>query len=512
MKEEMISVKKMKALELNAEYFGVSRLQLMENAGRAVAEEVSARFDAGKSRVAVFCGLGGNGGDGFVAARHLLTKGFEITVVIAGNPKKISDAAALQNWNALESLRDYLTIHEVSDSSNTPRVKAEVIIDALLGIGLKGKVRPPVLQLIRTINRVKGFRLAVDVPSGIDADTGEILGEAVKANLTVTFHKIKTGMRNAHEYTGEIVVRDIGIPPQVESLAGPGDVVLTKRKRTREAHKGDFGRLLIVGGSEEFSGAPALAAMAALRTGVDLVYVAAPEKTAYSISAMSPNLITIKLEGEQLNPDNVSQIEEHIEKCDAVIIGPGLGTSSETEKAVKTLIKRVNSLKRPVLLDADGLKAYSKAKHPFKAPAVLTPHAGEYRLLTGKTPPKEPNKKALEVQSTAARLNAVILLKGSVDVISDGEHVKLNYTGNPGMTVGGTGDVLSGVVGAFLAQRVDPFEAAVAGAFVNGAAGDFAVDKLGYHIVPTDLLEFIPKVLDNPMSHIEVHKTVGRKR
>lgn len=511
MKEEMISVKKMKALELNAEYFGISRLQLMENAGRAVAEEVSARFDAKKSRIAVFCGLGGNGGDGFVAARHLLTKGFEITVVLAGSPKKISDAAAFKNWNALRTLRDYLAIYEVSDSSNIPRVKAEVIIDALLGVGLKGKVRPSVSQLIRTINQMKGFKLAVDVPSGIDADTGEVLGEAVKADLTVTFHKMKTGMRNAQKYMGKIIVKDIGIPPRFESLAGPGDVILVKKERPREAHKGDFGKLLIVGGSEEFSGAPALAAMAALRTGVDLAYVAAPEKTAYAISAMSPNLITVKLEGEQLNPDNLSKIEQHIEKCDAVIVGPGLGTSSETEKAVKKLIKMVDSLKRPMLLDADGLKAYAKAKHPLRTSTVLTPHAGEYQILTGKIPPKELNKKALEVQRTAARLNAVILLKGNVDVISDGKHVKLNYTGNPGMTVGGTGDVLSGVVGAFLAQRVDPFEAAVAGAFVNGAAGDFSVDKLGYHIVPTDLLEFIPKVLDNPMSHIEARETVGRK-
>jgi len=512
MEKNKVSVKEMKAIELNAEYFGISRLQLMENAGRTIAQEIASRFHVENTRVVVFCGLGGNGGDGFVAVRHLLAEGFPTSLILAGKSSQILDAAVRQNWKALESLKDHLTVHEVVDSSTIPNVEAEVIVDALLGIGLDGKVRPPVLQLIRKINGINVFRLAVDVPSGINADTGEILGEAVRANLTVTFHKMKLGLEKAREYTGEIIVKDIGIPRQLERIAGPGDVSLAKRDRPAEAHKGDFGRLLIIGGSEEFSGAPALAALAALRTGIDLTYVATPEKTAYAIASMSPNLITIKLEGTRLNPHNTPAVKRYLERANAVILGPGLGTHPETKEAVKILLETISTLNIPLLLDADGLKAYAELKQPLKTPTVLTPHSGEYQILTRKSLPERLNETASVVQETAAELNAVILLKGHVDVISDGQRLKLNYTGNPGMTVGGTGDVLSGIVGAFLTQQTSPFEAAVAGAFVNGAAGDFAYETLGYHLMPTDLLEWIPKVLDDPMSHAKVRRKIGKGR
>lgn len=507
MEEDLLSAKEMKALELNAEYYGISRLQLMENAGRNIAQEIVTRFSAENTEIALFCGLGGNGGDGFVAARHLLAKGFKVTIIIAGNPSKITDIATRQNWKAIENLKDELTIYEVADSSTIPDFEAEVIVDALLGIGLKGKVRPPILQLIRKINEMQGFRIAIDIPSGIDADTGEVHGDAVKAHLTITFHKKKLGLEKALEYTGEIVIKDIGIPPQLEKLTGPGDVYLVKPERPARSHKGDFGRLLIIGGSEEFSGAPALAALAALRTGTDLAYVIAPKETACIIASMSPNLITIKLSGTHLNPNNLTTIKRHLETADAVVLGPGLGLHPETKEAVKILLETINALKLPLLLDADGLKAYAETKQPLDVPTVLTPHTGEYQMLTQKTLSDNLDEKALDVRRMAAELNAVILLKGYVDIISDGKRIKLNYTGNPGMTVGGTGDILSGIVGAFLAQHANPFEAAVAGSFVNGAAGDFAVEKLGYHITPTDLLEWIPKVLDAPMSHVQVRKT-----
>jgi len=512
MMKSWINAREMKALELNAEYFGISRLQLMENAGRSIAQEISSRFSSENTRIAVFCGLGGNGGDGFVAVRHLLAKGFQTSVILAGKPSQILDTATRRNWEILENLKDFFVVHEVVDSSTLPDVEAEVIVDALLGIGLKGKVRPPILQLIRKMNETNGFKLAVDIPSGIDADTGQILGEAVKANLTVTFHKIKPGLEKAKEYAGEVVVKDIGIPAQLETLAGPGDVSLVRHERPAEAHKGNFGRLLIIGGNEEFSGAPALAALAALRTGVDLAYVAAPKETAYVIASMSPSLITIKLEGSHLNPRNVQDIKQRLKKADAVILGLGLGTHPETKETVKILLETINMLRVPLVLDADGLKAYAEFKKTMEAPTVLTPHGGEYHTLTRKPLPEKLEEKALAVQETAAELNAVVLLKGHIDIISDGQRLKLNHTGNPGMTVGGTGDVLSGIVGALLAQRVAPFEAAVAGAFINGAAGDFAYEKLGYHLMPTDLLDWIPKVIDDPLSHAKVRKTIGERR
>jgi NAD(P)H-hydrate epimerase len=264
---------------------------------------------------------------------------------------------------------------------------------------------------------------------------------------------------------------------------------------------------LVIGGSETYSGAPVFVASAALRVGVDLAYVAAPSKTAYAISSMSPDLITIKMEDCHLAPKDIAAVKPYMKNATAVAIGPGLGLHKETKTAVKEIISLVENSKIPLLLDADGLKAFAEFKHRFAIPTVLTPHAGEYKILTGKELPDELNEKAVHVQKTARDLGAVVLLKGNVDVIADKKRAKLNFTGNPGMTVGGTGDVLSGVVAAFLAQGAEPFEAAVAGAFVNGAAGDFVKAEKGFHMVASDLIDWIPKVIDDPMSHLKVRGT-----
>ena len=497
----------MRTLELNSEYYGVSRLQLMENAGRAVAQEIRARFKPDKTKVALFCGSGGNGGDGFVIARHLASYGFRIAVILAGKSKDITDEEARKNWLALQSLKNVVSLREAYDSSTIPSVEANVVVDALLGIGLKGTPRPPISQMIKRINESKAFCVAVDVPTGINSDTGEIFGEAVSADLTVTFHKVKPALDKAEAQVGELVIMKIGLPEEFERFAGPGDVKLAIKKRSTEAHKGDFGRLLVVGGSETFSGAPTLVALAALRAGVDLVYIAAPHKIAHVISSISPDLITVKMEGDHLNTGNISIIRRHLGTSTAVVMGPGLGLHKDTRDAVKEIIKAVEERKTPLLLDADGLKAFAEFKRKVGSPVVLTPHAGEYKLLTGQVPPKDLNERAEDVRKTAEDLDAIVVLKGNTDIISDGTRVKLNFTGNPGMTVGGTGDVLSGVIGAFLAWGSNPFEAAVAGSFINGAAGDFVKDQKGYHIVPTDLLEWIPKVMNDPMSHLKVRRS-----
>jgi hydroxyethylthiazole kinase-like uncharacterized protein yjeF len=501
---ETITSPEMRALEMNSEYYGVSRLQLMETAGRNVAHEIASRFKPKKTKVVIFCGQGGNGGDGFVAARHLTCLGFKVEVILAGKASNIEAESARSNWIALQPLKTTLKIREVYDSALIPDVRAEVAVDALLGVGLKGKLRPPILQLVKKINAMKAFRVSVDVPTGIDSESGEVLGNAVKADLTVTFYKAKPGHAKASEYTGELAVRDIGLPPEFERFTGPGDVSLAVKPRFSDAHKGTFGRLLVIGGSDVFSGAPALVAMAALRVGADVVSVAAPEKTAYAISSMSPALITIKLKGKHLNSSNISTLKEHLESATAVVVGPGLGLHSETKEATRELVQLVEETGTPLLLDADGLKAFAEFKRKLDLPLVLTPHAREYEILTERKLPKDLEERAEEVQKAARKLGATILLKGPVDVISNGMAVKFNFTGNPGMTVGGTGDVLSGVVGGLLAQGADSFRAAVAGAFINGAAGDFVRAEKGYHMIPTDLLEWIPHVMDDPMSHLEV--------
>ena len=497
--------REMRALEVNAEYFGISLLQLMELAGKNISQEIIARFPKGK-QIVIVCGLGGNGGDGFVAARHLLSAGFQITVLIVGRARDITHKATQRNYTILQTLQTKIPIIEISDSTTIPPIVADVVIDALLGTGTKGKLRAPINQVVDAINAAQGFKLAVDVPTGIDSDTGEVLGTAVQADLTVTFHKAKRGLENAQTYTGNVVVGDIGLPLELERFAGPGDVALARKPRSLTAHKGDFGRLLVIGGSEIYAGAPVLVSLAAMRTGVDLVYLATPQKNAYEITSISPDLITIKLEGDNLNPANLETLKSFIKRVDIVAMGPGLGLDSKTQAFVKACIEEVEAAEKPLVLDADGLKAFAKFKRTLKVPLVLTPHGGEYALLADNPLPEQLEERVLAVQKTAKQLNATLLLKGKVDIICDSKRSKLNFTGNAGMTVGGTGDVLVGIVAGLMALHADPFEAAVAGAFVNGAAGDFVASKRGYHMVATDTIKWIPRVLEVPMDHLKVKK------
>ena len=503
-----ITSREMQALEINSEYYGISLLQLMENAGSAVAKEIAHRFP--KEKVVIFCGLGGNGGDGFVAARHLLALGFKVSVIIVGKSKWIKHKSTLKNWISLQNFCKDLEIKEFLDSSDALEVDSKIVVDALLGTGSKGKLRQPIRKIVEFVNSLDAKKVSIDIPTGIDSDSGEVLGEAVKANLTITFHKIKQGLLNAREYCGEVIVRKIGLPNQIEKFAGPGDIFLVKDYRSSSSHKGDFGRLLVIGGSRVYSGAPALVSLSALRTGIDLVYTASPEKTSFANSALSPNLITIKLKGKHVNLNNFEKLISYIKNVDAIIIGPGLGLHKETIELIELCINEIEKKAKPLLLDADGINAFSTFKRPLKNPVIFTPHAEEFKRLSGINLPEKIEDRVKEVRKLASELNAVILLKGETDIIGDSKKIKLNNTGNPGMTVGGTGDILSGIIGGLLAKKNDPFEAAVAGAFVNGAAGDFAVNKLGYHLIATDLLDWIPYVFENPMNHFRVKNIFGK--
>jgi NAD(P)H-hydrate epimerase len=488
-------------LDRNSEYLGVSTLQLMENAGRSVADEIVARFGAGSS-VVIYGGTGRNGGDGMVIARHLAARGLSVSYKLVGSEDSISDPTVIHNWRALKSLSRTVKIELCRDSSSLSESDSDVVVDALLGTGVKGKLRQPILKAVEVVNGSRGYKVAVDVPTGIDSDTGDVLGEAVHANLTVTFHAIKKGLSKAKEVCGEIKVADIGIPPEAAVFAGPGDVEVSVIRRPLEAHKGQFGRLLVIGGNEIFTGAPTLVGLAAYRTGTDLVFVAAPEKTAQAISSISPNLITIKLPGANLMPTHVRILRDQLEKANAIAMGPGLGLNKQTISAARKIIQLVLRLRKPLLLDADALKALGVVrKEIFDNSTVMTPHAGEFQAVFGKLPSRDLKARSSEVKAFATRSGSVVLLKGHTDIISDGLSVKLNQTGNPGMTVGGTGDVLSGIVAGLMAQGVGGFRAAVTGAFVNGAAGDLAEQEYGYHLTATDLLDHIPKVLDDPMCH-----------
>ncbi len=494
----------MRAIEDNSEYLGVSRLQLMENAGKAVADRIRQRAHPG-AKVAIYAGTGGNGGDGFVAARHLSSMGFKVTVVLVGRSSDIRHESTLKNWHALQRMVSSVKIVEASDSTSVPSAEGDVVIDALLGTGTVGAPREPILSAIRVINSLDSLKVAIDLPSGLDADTGLPMGEAVTADLTITFHRSKIGFgRTDKRILGELMVEGIGIPVEAETYAGPGDVLKVRKPRPPDSHKGDFGRLLVVGGSETYFGAPAFVALSALRVGVDLVYVAAPHDAAMAVSSYSPDIITIKLKGERLSEGHLPTIESALSKVDAVVIGPGLGLDDETVRAVTGYFQLEQALKKPTVVDADALKISAKIRHWRLERSVLTPHAGEFAILTGKHPADDMEERSSQVRKAAFEKHATVLLKGPVDVISDGDLVRLNRTHNPGMTVGGTGDVLSGVVGGLVAHGFGTLDSAVAGAFVNGAAGDLAVKEKGYHITASDLIGYIPAVLDRPSIHEEV--------
>lgn len=497
---ETITPEEMAIADENSEYLGVPRTLLMENAGAAVARLVKAKIPslAGK-RVVVVAGLGNNGGDGFVAARHLAGEGASVLVILLGSPGEIRTEEARLNWRALERMLLHIRLFTAPAPSLAEVARsieeADVVIDAIFGTGVKGRIGEPFSTAIDAVNKCRGLRLAVDIPSGVDPSTGSVQDRCVTAHATVTFHRPKPGLLRNPGTVGELVVAPIGVPPEAETVAGPGDVRAVVKPRSPESKKGDFGRLLVVGGGPGYSGAPAFAALTALRTGVDLAFVAAPRSVSEAIRGYSPNLIVRRLSSDYLVPEDLPLLADLASKSTSIVVGPGLGLEEETRRAVLEFMRGVNI---PMLVDADAVKALREEPAMLRGrPAVLTPHAGEFAVMSGlQLPGGEALWERVEmVKEVAGMMGVTVLLKAHVDIVSDGDRFKVNATGNPGMTVGGTGDVLSGVAGAFLGWGAQPFRAACAAAFVSGAAGDMAAGEKGFHIVATDVIEKIPEVL-----------------
>ncbi len=460
-----ISPEEMNALDANCRYFGLLPLQLMENAGAALARVIKTRAQGKK--IAIVAGRGNNGGDAFVAARHLT--GFNITIYLLGRSRDISTEEAKRNWDILELL-DF-DLREVRDASELSLEGYDLVIDAILGTGLRGKVLGLEAQAIEYINSSKKPVFSVDVPSGFGGD------KFVRPDVIVTFHKEKSGV------TGNIILEDIGIPPEAEFFVGPGDISLLG-KRTSESHKGDSGRILVIGGGP-YTGAPALTALAALRAGADIVTVAAPKSAARTISGFSPDLIVKELTGDYLCPDDIDILKELIIRHDVVVMGMGLGRNAKTLEALATIIP----LTKKTVIDADALQSNLSLK------GIITPHAGEFQRISGISLGEADYKNRIEpLKKYAAKKGLVVLLKGKVDLISDGNVVRANITGNPGMTVGGTGDVLAGVTASFYA-RTSALRAATAAAFVNGRAGDLVYSEKDYGMVATDIIDKIPEAM-----------------
>ena len=474
----MIPPVEMRVLDRNAQHLGVSILELMENAGRAVADVARSEFRVGGKDVLVLCGTGNNGGDGLVAARHLANEA-RVTVLLARSPDQFATKEAETNF---ERLRDVQILAGL-DKSEEAIAGTDLLIDALLGIGAEGAIREPYGALILQMNGSGKPILSIDVPSGFGTD------RSVKPTATVALHDSKEGM--TAENSGRIHIADIGIPAKIATTIGPGEFLLYPVPKPT-SHKGQNGRLLVIAGGP-YTGAPALVGFGALGVGGDLVHIATPALAAAVVASYSPMFIVHPLVGHRLLREDMRQIAELSARVDAVAIGPGLGDASGTLEAVREVVK---TLSVPIVVDADAIRAVGADPRCLVGKrAVITPHSREFQALTGKALPDAPEERAGIVREAAKALGVVILLKGHVDIVTDGTRLKFNYTGNPGMTVGGTGDVLCGVVAGLMSKGMSPYDAARLGAFTNGYAGDLAFKVKSYGLTSVDVADNLGRVL-----------------
>ncbi len=486
-------------------------LVLMENAGRGfvdVLEQVTGSV-RGK-HVVVVCGKGNNGGDGFVIARHLAIRGALVSVVLLCKQKDLKGDARI-NFTALSAIvrvkGSGITLQVISSSRQFSKLpSAELIVDAIFGTGFSGTVKGIAADAIRWINRQSARVASVDIPSGVDANSGTVRNVSVKARLTVAMGMAKVGhyLGEGRTCSGEVIVVDIGVPEVVyrqrNTLARihAGDVGLPSRPHN--IHKYSAGKVLVVAGSRAYTGAPVLTALAAMRAGAGFVRLVIPESI-HGIVARKLTEVVIAPVKEtvagSISPDSVSEVIKHAKSADVVILGPGLSLEPETQKAIRSMISGVTCT---LILDADALTAISNHKTLIRrrtGPTILTPHVGELSRLTGVP------AKALELQRAviagqwSRKLHSVVVFKGSPTLTASlNGKMYLNSTGNPGMATAGSGDVLCGVIAALVAGGMEPTQAAYSGVFIHGMAGDLAVKRLGQRsLMAMNVLKKIPASL-----------------
>jgi ADP-dependent NAD(P)H-hydrate dehydratase / NAD(P)H-hydrate epimerase len=495
---------------------GISGLELMERAGEEVARAGrGALSQVGGRRVGIWCGKGNNGGDGFVAARLLCEAGTDVTVFLLADPDLLQGDAA-QNFLRLENTSAItIKIEQPADIDACRQGCAafDVVIDAIFGTGFSGKVEGIFEKAVSEINNSGALVLSVDIPSGVSGLTGAVEGTAVRADKTVTFAAPKVGLVQfpGAAAAGVLEVVDIGIPQHLmDELPESRIYLMTEEdaqgklpERARDAHKRKCGSVLVVGGSPGLTGAAALCAQAALRTGAGLVTLGVPEGLHDIMEVKLTEVMTRPLpqtDHRTISLEAAGVINELSAEFDALAIGPGLSTKGETPEAVREIVRAVRT---PVVLDADGLNAMVGHTPLFEeraGPLVLTPHPGEMaRLIDGNTAGVQSDRVAVTLEA-AAKWGAVVVLKGAGTVTAEpGGSVWINSTGNPGMSTAGMGDVLTGCIAAFIAGGVDPFDAAALGVYYHGYAADLvsAMDGM-IGMTAGDVIRHLPLALRTP--------------
>lgn len=528
--EFLLNAQQMKHCDSDTiEKIGIPSLVLMERAALAVVDEI---FRAGCDlrSVLVVCGSGNNGGDGFAIARLLDEQGMRVTVAFVGNEESMTEETAAQ--------KQICENCGIKISSNFMQREYTVIVDAIFGIGLSREVQGRYAQIIDWINQQSAFRLAVDIPSGVSADSGRILGMAVQADLTVTFAYRKIGhvLFPGTEFCGRVVRRDIGITADrfqrgIPNVFTYGEEDLSRIARRRPySNKGTYGKVLLIAGSRGMSGAACLSAMAAYRSGSGLVRVFTPECNREIIQTYLPEAIVTTYQddgvpfgetgegnavfgsecfpigqagetgagtvarGEKRFP--VRELEEALAWSDVAGIGPGFGTGRLQEEILTTVL---SEYKKPLVIDADGLNLLARQPnllYETDASVILTPHIGEMMRLTDNTKEEILEDILQTARKFAREYGVVCALKDARTVVSDGSRVYVNTSGNNGMAVGGSGDILTGVICGLLAQKMPAFDAAALGVYLHGLAGDAAQEKRSaYGMIARDIADQLGEVL-----------------
>jgi len=489
------------------ENVGIPGMVLMENAGRQVVSVIQKILTlVDNKRIVVFCGKGNNGGDGFVVSRYLLDLGAQVKTFLIGDPRGVK-GDALINLKILNRL-GHNVLHDVNINRNLVK-GAYLIVDALLGTGVSGALRGKIAKTVGIINQSDAPVVAVDLPTGMNTDTGAVDSVCVNASATVTMAHIKRGLlfSPAREHAGKIHVADIGMPKQTTLSQGVNCFQLNKKfvmsvlpKRAPNSYKNDCGKLFVVAGSVGLTGAAVLSSAAAMRSGVGMTLLGIPNGLNVVMEERLTEVMTLPLPetaAQSVGFDAKEEISKRLPWADVLAIGPGLSTEPETAKLVKWVLQNVS---KPIVVDADALNCMQDAPQLFKhakGSLVLTPHPGELSRLVGRSTKEIVGNPIEAAKEAAEKFNSIVLLKTAPAVIASPDGIIfINSTGNPGMATAGMGDVLTGVVASLIAQGVLPLNAALAAVYLHGVAGDIAESKRGQvGLIARDVLNNLPRAL-----------------
>ncbi len=484
------------------EELGIPSRVLMERAGVSVVMSLEQEIgDLSNLSFLVVVGKGNNGGDGLVVARNLLDFSFDVTAILLSRDLK---GDPLENLKAFEKLGgNVLVLGQDIDIPGFEKlaISSDVIVDAILGIGLKGNVRENVAEIIEIINQSPAYKVCVDISSGIDSDTGKVMGAAVKCDLTVTFAFPKIGhiLPPGRQYSGKLKVASIGIPKIFGSEVSSNRFIFTESmaknllpERPQDSNKGTFGKVAIIAGSRYYTGAPVLAALGAMRSGCGLTYLLTPEPFNTVATTHHPDLISIPVPGCEgfFCKKSLEEVMKFAEVADAVAIGPGLSR----EEGVKVFVNEIALIDKPLVIDADGINNLTlEVLKKRSAPTILTPHPGEFARLIGEEIDNVKYNYEL-AESFAKDHECVLVLKGNTTIITDGNTTLFNLTGNSALAKGGSGDVLTGMIVSFLAQGLEPLHAAALSVYLHGLTAN-AYEGDEATMSPLDIPDILKSVI-----------------